>query len=105
MNGIGGDDNPPGEGRNGRRLDDARFSEVDIRFEKGFEFATGQRIAVLAEIFNLFDTENYDGFNTFFGNFNRDTGEIDRNPDFGNPNSLADQSPSRRLQLGVRYGF
>lgn len=104
-NGIGGDDFPPGETRNSRRVDEAEFSEVNIRFEKGFEFATGQRIAVLAEIFNLFDTENYDGFNQFFGNFNRETGQIEENPDFGNPNSLADQSPSRRLQLGVRYGF
>jgi hypothetical protein len=104
-NGIGGDDFVNNETRNSRRIDDARFSEVDIRFEKGFEFATGQRIAVLAEIFNLFDTENYDGFNESFGNFNRETGLVEPNLDFGRPNSLADQSPSRRLQLGVRYGL
>lgn len=101
--GIGGD---TVEGRNARRPEDGEFHEVNVRFEKGFEFATGQRIAVLAEIFNLFDRENFDGFNQFFGDFNRDTGQIENvRENFGLPNSAVNESPSRRLQLGARYEF
>ncbi|MGH7558727.1 MAG: TonB-dependent receptor [Gemmatimonadota bacterium] len=104
-NGIGGDDFPAGETRNSRRPEEGDFAEVNIRFEKGIEFATGQRIAVLAEIFNQFNTENWDGFRTEFGTFDPATGQITRRDDFGQPTSLDNDNPSRRLQLGVRYGF
>jgi hypothetical protein len=103
-NGIGGDDFVNDEGPNSRRPEDGEFSEVNVRFEKGFTLAN-HRIAVLAEIFNLFDNENYRFFNDNFGNFNRETGEIEENPNYGQPTGLFDDNQSRRLQLGARYEF
>lgn len=104
-NGIGGDDFLNDEGPNSRRPEDGEFAEVNVRLEKGFEFASGQRVAVLAEVFNLFDNENYRFFNDHFGNFNRDTGQIEEDPNFGEPTGLFDDNQSRRLQLGARYEF
>ncbi len=108
-NGIGGDDFPPGETRNSRRPDEGNFAEVDVRLEKGFQFLTGQRLAVLAEIFNLFNTENWSAWRDEFGTFDPATGQITRNETqlrFGEPTNANNiENPSRRLQLGVRYEF
>lgn len=102
--GIGGDDFVNDEGPFSRRPEDGAFREVNIRFEKGFAFGI-HRVAVLAEVFNLFDNENYRFFNDFFGNFNRETMQIDRNENWGKPTGLFPDNQSRRLQLGARYEF
>lgn len=99
-----GPDFPEGETRNSRRRDDS-FTEVNVRFDKGFTFATGQRIAVQAEIFNLFDNENFGCPSDVFGVFNQGTGELETRDNFGNLNCVVGENPSRRLQLGVRYGM
>lgn len=97
-------DFPAGETRNSRRRDDT-FSEVDVRFDKGITFANGQRISVLAEIFNLFDSENFGCPSDVFGVFNAGTGQLETRDNFGNLNCVVGENPSRRLQLGAKYGF
>lgn len=97
-------DFPEGETRNSRRRDDG-FTEVNVRFDKGFTFANGQRVSFLAEIFNLFDNENFGCPSDVFGIFNQDTGQLERRDNFGNLNCVVGENPSRRLQLGVRYGM
>jgi hypothetical protein len=95
-------DFPEGETRNSRRRDD-RFTEVNVRFDKGFTLPTGQRIAVLAEIFNLFDNENFGCPSDVFGVFNQNTGQLETRDNFGNLNCVVGENPSRRLQLGISY--
>lgn len=104
-NGIGGDDYPTGETRNSRRPQQGTIEDVSIRFEKVFTFMTRQQLSIAAEVFNLFNAENYDGWQTEYGTFNSSTGETTTRADFGQPTNLVNDSPSRRLQLGVRYGF
>lgn len=123
-NGIGGDDFAPGETRNSRRGLDAGFELVDIRFEKGFAFG-GQRIGIAAEVFNLFNTANFNGWVQNFGTFDRDpasptfqqiidptrcddsttppTCELAPRTDFRRPTGLVSESQSRRLQISLRY--
>jgi hypothetical protein len=95
-------DFPEGETRNSRRRDD-RFTEMNVRFDKGFTLPNGQRISVLAEIFNLFDTENYGCPSDVFGIFNQNTGQLETRDNFGDLNCVVGENPSRRLQLGIRY--
>jgi hypothetical protein len=105
------DDFPPGEGRNSRRPEDGEFKRIDLRLEKEFPFLrTGQSVGLVLEVFNLFDWENFTCFDTGFGDFNRDTGEIVRNDsqieNFGKRAfCTVGDSPSRRLQLGANYEF
>lgn len=105
-NGDGlGPDFPEGETRNSRRADEGKFQQFDLRLDKGFSFADGQRVGVIAEVFNVFDNDNFGCFEQSFGNFNRDSGQIDRNESFGRPCGLTGDAQSRRLQLGLTYGF
>lgn len=98
-----GPDFPPGETRLSRRAEEGEFTQVDLRLDKGFTFPNGMRIGLVAEVFNVFDSANFGCFDQTFGNFNRDTGQIDENPNFGRPCDVTGESPSRRLQLGVDY--
>lgn len=101
------DDFPAGEGRNSRRPENGDFKQVDLRLVKDFPFMGGsQSVGVVLEVFNVFDWDNFTCFSDFFGHFNRDTGQIERNPNFGqHAFCLVGDSPSRRLQLGLNYEF
>jgi hypothetical protein len=101
-----GPDWPPGETRNSRRGDDGAFRQVDMRLEKRFVFGT-HGVGVIVDVFNVLDTANYGCFEQFFGDFNRTTGQISENPNYGRPCGLTGiaDATSRRIQLGVDYDF
>jgi hypothetical protein len=75
------------------------FRSVDLRLEKAFGFGE-QRLSVVAEVFNVFDFENFEP-----GSYN---GVIPgpgqpANAAFGKPAQLIE--PGRRLQFGLSYKF
>lgn len=83
-------DVPPNIWRNWYRM-------VDVRLTKSFTVGKGARLAVMAEAFNLFNTENYAGY---FGVQKSATGEP--RPDFGSPSGIF---ATRQLQLGTILEF
>ncbi|HYN80138.1 MAG TPA: carboxypeptidase regulatory-like domain-containing protein [Gemmatimonadaceae bacterium] len=81
---------PPNAWRNWYRV-------VDLRLTKGFEVRRGAQLSLIAEAFNVFNTENYSGY---FGVQRSPTGEP--RPDFGSPSGIF---ATRQLQLGSRLQF
>jgi hypothetical protein len=85
--------------RNAGRADDLiQYAQADVRVAKAFDVVQGHRAAIFLEVFNLFNSFNYGGYN----------GDIppvaaDRNLNYGKPSSLI--GPTRSLQLGLSYGF
>jgi outer membrane receptor protein involved in Fe transport len=69
-----------------------RYRDVDIRLRKDFPSVSGGALGVTLDVFNLFNFNNYGGFNT-----NKSS------PDFGKPNGVL--SDPRRLQLGAELNF
>jgi outer membrane receptor protein involved in Fe transport len=85
--------------RNGGRADGfLQYKQVDLRLAKELEVVRGQRAALFVEVFNLFNSFNYGGYDGFIP---PTTG--DPNPRFGEPSRLI--GPTRSLQLGLTYGF
>jgi outer membrane receptor protein involved in Fe transport len=83
--------------RNAGRDDEIfEFAQVDLRLAKDFELQK-QRISAFAEVFNLFNTKNFAGYNGFI------PPSPEMNPDFGNPSYLI--GPTRSLQFGLGYKF
>ena len=73
------------------------YQNMDVRLQKDLRFATGQTAAVLVDVFNVFNSDNFGCY------------EAQINPTNGPPNARYGQ-PScaglgRRLQVGLRYGF
>ncbi|MGH7711809.1 MAG: TonB-dependent receptor domain-containing protein, partial [Gemmatimonadaceae bacterium] len=70
---------------------------VDLRLEKGFALGSGQRVSLLADVFNAFGNANYGCYNATI------------NPTSGPPNANYSTpgcaAPGRRLQVGLRYGL
>jgi hypothetical protein len=81
---------PPSAWRNWYRV-------VDARVTKALELGRGMRLSVIAEAFNVFNTENYAGY---FGVQRSATGEP--RPDFGLPSAIF---ATRQLQIGARLDF
>lgn len=73
------------------------YRMVDVRLTKEFAVGRDVRASVIAEAFNLFNTENYAGY---FGVQNGATGEP--RPDFGTPSGIF---ATRQFQLGTRLDF
>ncbi len=75
---------------------------VDLRLDKGVSLARGQRLGVIADVFNAFNTPNYG----CYGDNATIVPTADQNAEwrarYGTPNCAG---LGRRLQLGVRYGF
>jgi outer membrane receptor protein involved in Fe transport len=85
--------------RNGGRADGfLQYKQVDVRLAKELEVVKGQRAALFVEVFNLFNSFNYGGYDGFIP---PTTG--DPNPKFGQPSVLI--GPTRALQVGLTYGF
>ena len=113
---VGGNDWPEGESRNWYRpdgdsflgMDMWRYRNVDFRLEKSFETLRGQRVGLIAELFNVFNYRNYSGYVTNVGDFNN-TGGITQNARFGVPNAvitdLTRSGSPRRFQFGMNYKF
>lgn len=70
---------------------------VDVRLTKSFNVRGNARLSLIAESFNLFNTENYAGY---FGVRNSATGEP--RPDFGTPSGIFG---TRQFQVGSRLEF
>ena len=112
---LGGNDWPEGEGRNWYRpdgdvflgMDWWQYRNVDLRLEKTFPTVRGQRIGVVAEMFNVFNFRNYSAFELNYGNYTT-TGST-QNPAFGTPRQvitdLTRGGAPQRFQLGLTYGF
>jgi hypothetical protein len=73
------------------------YRVVDLRITKAFDVRDGAQLSLIAEAFNVFNTENYSGY---FGVQRSPTGEP--RPDFGSPSGIF---ATRQLQLGTRLQF
>ncbi len=73
------------------------FQTVDLRLEKSFKVSGSHRVAATAEVFNIFDHENYGCYE----GFKPPLPEV--NAKFGQPGCLVE--PGRRLQFGLNYSF
>jgi outer membrane receptor protein involved in Fe transport len=75
--------------------DNWAYRSVDLRLEwEAPAIADRVRISLIGEAFNVFDFENYNGFDGFI--------PPEGNPNFGNPNSAFN---ARRYQVGLRVAF
>jgi outer membrane receptor protein involved in Fe transport len=77
---------------------EARFAykSVDLRLDKQFRFGERQSFELSAQVFNLFNSDNYTGYQQFIPplpEVNANFGEATR------------EDPKRRLQFGVSYRF
>lgn len=91
--------------RNGGRAQDdllqdnfIQFSQVDMRLTRDFRVAGNHRATLSVEVFNLFNSYNYGGYDGFI----RPMAE-DPNPNFGKPNRLI--GTTRAFQFGLAYAF
>jgi TonB dependent receptor/Carboxypeptidase regulatory-like domain len=91
--------------RNGGRAQDdflqddfIQFSQVDVRLTKDFVVTGDHRASISAEVFNLFNSYNYGGYEGFLP----PTAEP-ANPNFGKPTKLI--GTTRAFQFGMSYGF
>jgi hypothetical protein len=77
---------------------DARlaYKSVDLRLDKLVRFGKRQALELSGQVFNLFNSDNYTGYNQFIPPLP----EVNLN--FGNPTR---EDPKRRLQFGVSYRF
>jgi len=73
------------------------YRNVDLRLEKAFEFVPGQEVAFAIDAFNIFNFDNFAGYNGFIP----PTPEV--NPNFGQPSGL--RGNPRAFQLSARYRF
>ena len=115
------DDHPPGFVRNSGRPPKSSFiipnawayRDVDVRLQKDFTVRGGQRLSLIAEVFNLFDYDNFSSFGNVLASYQRinnanptdpATNRMNFNPNFGNPTGVVGES-SRRAQVGAKYTF
>jgi carboxypeptidase family protein/TonB-dependent receptor-like protein len=133
----GGNDWPEGQTRNWWRPEKHSFiipnawayRNVDLRLEKRFPTFRGQRVGVIAEVFNVFDFVNFTGFDLRYGAYEVQNGQVvvtrtmvcpDRTkttttcetalvPALGRTNGVITDlrrlGAPRRFQLGLRYQF
>jgi len=69
---------------------------MDVRLQKDINFASSQTVAIVADVFNVFNSANYGCYSTDINPPSQP------NTNYGRPDCAA---PGRRFQLGVRYGF
>ena len=99
-------DRPPGYDRNDQN--GPRLSQLSLRLTKAVSLGRGRRLDLIVEVFNVFNTTNYDVSSVdgaqFYQRFNPTTGQLEilENPRFGS--YTATLSP-REIQLGLRYVF
>ena len=76
---------------------EGRLTQVDLRLTKAFRMTRGAQLSLIAEAFNVFNTENYSGY---FSVQRSPTGEP--RPDFRSPSGIF---ATRQFQLGTRLQF
>ncbi len=72
------------------------YKSVDLRLDKLFKLGQRQAFELSAQVFNLFNSDNFTGYDGFIPTL------PDTNPNFGKPNSV---DPKRRFQFGGSYRF
>jgi hypothetical protein len=72
------------------------YKSVDLRLDKLFRFGQRQSFELSAQVFNLFNSDNFTGYNQFIPPL------PEVNASFGEPTR---EDPKRRLQFGVSYRF
>jgi outer membrane receptor protein involved in Fe transport len=72
------------------------YKSVDLRLDKSFRIAERQVFELTAQVFNLFNSDNYRGYDGFIPTLPA------VNTNFGQPNAA---EPKRRLQFGASYRF
>jgi outer membrane receptor protein involved in Fe transport len=77
------------------------YRNVDVRLRKDLTAMRGQRVGVTADVFNLFNYNNFGCFNDVA--FTNVGGVRTANPDFGKAGCVI--ADPRRLQLGAVYDF
>ena len=77
------------------------FRNVDVRLRKDLLPLHGQRVGITADIFNLFNFNNYGCFNDVA--FTNEKGVRTANPNFGKGGCVI--ADARRLQLGAQYDW
>jgi hypothetical protein len=75
---------------------------IDFRLEKGISLLSGQRVAILADVFNAFNTANYSCYATTINPPDPAHPTVNTNANYGQPGCAG---LGRRLQVGLRYGF
>lgn len=73
------------------------FRNLDLRLRKSFPVVQGTRLSVVAELFNVFDYQNFGCHDSFI------PPEPEVNENFGTPSCVI--SDGRRLQLGGQFDF
>jgi len=73
------------------------YQNMDVRLQKDIRFASRQNAAVLVDVFNVFNSDN---FGCYDAQINPTNGSP--NPNFGKPTCAG---LGRRLQVGLRYGI
>jgi TonB dependent receptor/Carboxypeptidase regulatory-like domain len=85
--------------RNGARAEPfIEFKQIDLRLAKNFELADGHSVGAFVECFNVFNWENFTGYD-----FRIAPADGEPNMSYGEPNALA--GPPRTFQLGAQYTF
>jgi hypothetical protein len=99
-------DRPAGVDRNDE--EGPAFRQLSLRITKSVPLFTGQRLDVIVEGFNVFNTVNYDVTSIDSAEFlsgptlaNRNLPAV-RNPNFGRARATL---PGREIQLGLRWAF
>jgi outer membrane receptor protein involved in Fe transport len=72
------------------------YKSVDLRLDKIFKLGERQAIELSAQVFNLFNSDNFTGYDGFIPTL------PDTNANFGKPNRA---DPARRLQFGGSFRF
>ncbi|UTA53478.1 TonB-dependent receptor [Lysobacter soli] len=74
------------------------FKQVDLALQKNFDTGAGFVMWVRGDIFNVFNWDNFDGYNDFPGNLGV------ANEEFGNPTSQ-NAYPTRTFKLSLGFNF
>ncbi|MBW8304638.1 MAG: TonB-dependent receptor, partial [Brevundimonas sp.] len=73
------------------------YRNLDLRLTKSFEVWNGSELEVFVDAINVFNFDNYSGFDGGTGS------AANPNPNFGRPSSVL--FPTRTFQVGMRYSF
>lgn len=77
------------------------YRNLDLRLRKNFVNVGGNALGVTADVFNVFNYDNFGCFNNSYGTINN--GTFTGNATYGNPGCVV--ADARRLQIGLSYDF
>lgn len=77
---------------------DYDFKQFDMAVSKEWDTGTDIKLRVRADVLNVFNWANYNGYNDWMGGANEPL-----NPDFGTPNSVSLPTRTFKLSLGLSW--